>query len=82
MTDKSSSEFGAWTTYFNDIGQFLEGDERQYGIANANFCEYVLERLELSCVQIFMLSAVTSGEEAIIGWMQCLNVKFFCVCKC
>ena len=47
MTAESSSEFGTWTTYFNDISRFLEGAERQYGVANANFCEYVIERLEL-----------------------------------
>ena len=37
MTNDTNSEFGAWTTHFNDISRFLEGAERQYGIANANF---------------------------------------------
>ena len=39
-----------WSRYFEDISHFLEGAERQYGIANESFTEYVLERLEL-CIR-------------------------------
>ena len=69
MAGESSDEFG---TYFNRISRFLEGAERQHGIANANFCEYVQERLELligTCTNLcdhMALSAVPSGDEEII----------------
>ena len=43
----AKESFGAWTRYFDGISQFLEGGECQYGIANVNFYEYVLERLEV-----------------------------------
>ena len=39
-----------WSRYFEDISHFLEGAERQYGIANESFTEYVLEQLEL-CIR-------------------------------
>lgn len=42
---------GAWSRYFNNLSQLLEGAERQYGVADMNFCEYVLERLEL-CIDV------------------------------
>ncbi len=51
----TASNFGAWTRYFEHISHFLEGAERQYGIANHSFCEYVLGRLELcinTCTQL------------------------------
>ena len=86
MTAESSSEFGTWTTYFNDISRFLEGAERQYGVANANFCEYVIERLELcidTCTNLcdHMVSAGSSGDEAVVeeyranieGLVECLR---------
>ena len=39
-----------WGSYFDEIVRLLEGAERQYGIANQSYTEYVLERLEY-CVQ-------------------------------
>ena len=38
-----SESFGAWTRYFNEISRYIEDAERQYGIANANFCEYIFK---------------------------------------
>lgn len=87
MAEESGSEsFGAWTRYFADISQFLEGAERQYGIANENFCDYVLERLEVcigACSNLHdhMGTEVYSGDEDIIeqyrsnleGLVECLR---------
>ncbi len=39
-----------WGGYFGEIARILEGADRQYGIANISYTEYVLERLE-TCVQ-------------------------------
>ena len=87
MGENSGSEsFSAWTRYFADISQFLEGAERQYGVANENFCEYVLERLEVcigtcSNLRDHMVTGVASGDEEIIeetrshleGLLECLR---------
>ena len=35
----AEDSFGAWTRYFDDISRYLEGVERQYGIANVSVCE-------------------------------------------
>ncbi len=37
----------SWTSYFERISRFLDAAQYQYGVADRNFCEYVLERLEL-----------------------------------
>ena len=60
--------------------------ERQYGIANANFCEYVLERLEVcidTCSNLHdhVVTSVASGDEEVIedyrsnihGLIECLR---------
>ena len=93
MAEESNNEsFGAWTRYFDDISRFLEGIERQYGITNANFCEYVLDRLEVciatcSNLRDHMVTGVASSDEEIIeGYrsnleglvecLRCLQVKW------
>ena len=48
MANSESESFGPWARYFSDISRFLEGAECHNGIANATFCEYVLERFELT----------------------------------
>ena len=38
--------------FFNDIFKLVEGAERQYGVANLRYTEFIIERLEfciLSC---------------------------------
>ena len=39
--------FVDWSRYFESIAEFLQGASRQYGVANENFTEYVVERLDL-----------------------------------
>ena len=36
-----------WSRYFEEVSEFLQGAERQYGIANDAYTDYVLERLEI-----------------------------------
>ena len=36
-----------WSRYFEEVSEFLRGAERQYGIANDTYTDYVLERLEI-----------------------------------
>ena len=47
--------FGAWSQYFIDVSRFLENTEHHRGIANREFCDYVLPRLEVclsTCMQL------------------------------
>ena len=37
-----------WTSYFDEISRLLDDAERQYGVANISYTEYVLERLEIT----------------------------------
>ena len=45
-----------WERYFNELSAFLTGAERQLGLANDNFSEYVVDRLELFIVNISSLA--------------------------
>ena len=36
-----------WSRYFEEVSEFLQGAERQYGIANDAYTDYVLMRLEI-----------------------------------
>ena len=43
------------TEFIDDVARLVENGERQYGIANANYTEYFVERLEiciLSCIEL------------------------------
>lgn len=37
-----------WSTYFQEISRLLEDADRQYGVANNNRTDYILERLEMT----------------------------------
>ena len=36
----------SWTRYFDEVSKFLSDTERRYGVATANYCENVLDRLD------------------------------------
>ena len=61
------TKMDAWTTFFQRISRFLDAAQYQYGVADRNFCEYVLERLELCIVTCTTLcdhmgNALTAAE--------------------
>ena len=70
--------FGAWSQYFIDVSRFLENTEHHRGIANREFCDYVLPRLEVclsTCMQLSdqMLqgcSEVGEEDELVINEFQ------------
>ena len=85
----ANSESGTWARYFSGISRFLESAERQNGTANATFCEYVLERLELcidtcSHLRDHMVTGGSSRDEEIRedyksnldGLVDCLRCKW------
>ena len=43
----ASDSMADWSLVFDRISQFLEGAQRQFGIANHSFAEYAIEKLEL-----------------------------------
>ncbi len=47
---KMAASLGGLSTFFSHVVTFLEEAEQQYGVANENFTEYVLEQLEL-CIR-------------------------------
>lgn len=63
-----AEELAEWRRYFDGVSEFLEGAERQYSIANENFCEYVVERLQLCKHTCSILSDhIGSASETVAG---------------
>ena len=55
-----------WNTYFEEISRSLEDTERQYGVANNNFTDYILERLEMilsTCSDLLHIHQQAEAEE-------------------
>ena len=48
-----------WSEIFKEISTLVDGAERQYGIANLNYLDYVMDRLELSISTCFNLLEAT-----------------------
>ena len=44
-----------WSRFFTDLTSFLAACERQYGIANERYTEYVIDHLSLSCQSVLTL---------------------------
>ena len=44
-------DLAVWSGYFDTIIQLLEEADRQYGVANQQYTQYVLERFDF-CVYI------------------------------
>ena len=44
-----------WSRFFEELSSFLQATDRQAGIANQAFSEYVLERLEISVMSVSTL---------------------------
>ena len=38
----------SWKSHFDEIFRLLESAERQYGVANTNYADVTIERLELA----------------------------------
>ena len=44
-----------WSRFFTDLTSFLAACERQYGVANESYTEYVIDHLSLSCQSVLTL---------------------------
>ncbi len=59
-------EINGWSDFFAKIIALCEGAERQHGIANLSYSEYIIERLELcitTCSSV--LEVITSSTTAV-----------------
>ena len=57
---------GTWVKIFNKIMTFVERIQHQYELANVNFCEYVVDRLEtVSSSCRYLLDRIHSADEEI-----------------
>ncbi len=76
-------EVSGWSDFFSEIIALVEGAERQYGIANLNYSEYVIERLELSInTASSLLETITNSTVAddlchsLAELIQCLQSSY------
>ena len=51
-----------WSVFFDEVTALLTEAERQYGLANRNYTEYVLERMEMT------LSTCSFNKIFLIWW--------------
>ena len=48
------AEISGWQDFFLDISKLSDSAERQYGVAQLNYTEYILERLAL-CIDLALI---------------------------
>lgn len=64
MEDTTSEQ---WSLFFDGIISLLEEAERQYGFANQQYTDYVLERMQLSINSCRSLKALMESTLGIVG---------------
>ena len=45
----------SWKSHFDEICRLLESAERQYGVANTNYADVTIERLELAIQSVLTI---------------------------
>ena len=50
-----AAEESVWSRFFADLTSFLAACERQYGVANERYTEFVIDHLSLSCQSVLTL---------------------------
>lgn len=71
-----------WSTYFAEISRLLEDAERQYGVANNNLTEYILERLEMtlsSCSHLLHHIRQQAEAEELEDYVSSLRELIDCI---
>ena len=70
-------ELRGWTTYFNTLTTFLQGLQRNNGIANLRYTEHALERLEIALSSLHRLidhfDDVIGGNELVGEQLRCIT---------
>ena len=74
-----------WTTYFEEISHLLDDGERQYSVANTNYTEYFLERLDITlstCSNILHhvgqqhLNGLEEYQTSLRELIECIKVVY------
>ena len=52
FTDSEQHTLSGWQRFFGGLSGFIREDNRQTGSSNANFTEYVVDRLEMFSVSV------------------------------
>ena len=71
-----------WGTFFDEISQLLTGADRQYGVANQQYTQYILERLELcthACRILRECIASVHGDETLASHLHSLDELLECL---
>ena len=72
----ASSGLHGWTSFFEQVNLLTERSERQFGIANHGYCEYIIDRLEL-CITTCsgIVDCInTSSQEPDLELQQCTSL--------
>ena len=81
VTFNLTMEFDQWSSFFNAITSLLENAEGQYGFANQQYTEYVLERMQLSITSCRSLKAhmETTSSVEFHDYIQSLQALLECL---
>ena len=63
MTTIKMAEFHSWTEFLKEIVHLIVDSERQFGVANSGYCNYIIERFEL-CLTTWSSSIVDCIERS------------------
>ena len=76
-----SGEFGiaGWSTYFDVIIQLLQEADRQYGVANQQYTQHVLERLEFSVHTCRIIRTQMESNTALQSYQDSLDELLGCL---
>lgn len=50
-TGTESEELNGWSVFFTEVTALLDEAQKNYGIANHNYTDYALERMEMASVE-------------------------------
>ena len=69
------------SSFFDDILRLIEGAERQYGVANINYTEYILERFEFCIITVTSVlnQLRTDSSAPIREYCACLGELTECL---
>ena len=65
--------------FIDDVARLVENGERQYGIANASYTEYFVERLEICILSCIDLKDFIEGRSGLDSYYTTLNELIECL---
>ena len=68
-----------WKNFFEEVVKLLSEGERQYGLANRNYTDYTLERLELCLTTCTEIRNLVQGHPELAEVMTLLRELIDCI---